>query len=237
MKEIKVLVVVDMQNDFVTGALRNEEAIKIVPDVVNKVKNATLSKDTLVIFTQDTHKENYMETQEGKNLPVPHCIEGTEGWEIINELKPFVTFYNDESHLLLSNPFSSNFIESIWKRARKFQGVPTGTTQNAEDMAKNINGTKWFSLRKGTFGSVTLGEELRDFIGKENIEKIEFIGLCTDICVLSNATLVKAFLPEVPIEVDATCCAGVTPESHDTALNAMKAIQIKVTGQGKEAWR
>ena len=188
----KILVVVDMQNDFVTGALRNEEAIKIVPDVVKKVKDAALSKDTLVIFTQDTHLPDYMETQEGKNLPVPHCIEGTEGWEIIEELKPF---------------------------------VKTDST--------------WLPFRKGTFGSVALGEELRDFVGKENenIEKIEFIGLCTDICVLSNATLVKAFLPEVPIEVDATCCAGVTPESHDTALNAMKAIQIKVNGQGDEAWR
>ena len=188
----KILVVVDMQNDFVTGALRNEEAIKIVPDVVNKVKDAALSKDTLVIFTQDTHLTDYMETQEGKNLPVPHCIEETEGWEIIEELKPFVK------------------------------------TDSA-----------WLPFRKGTFGSVALGEELRDFIQKDNkkIEKIEFIGLCTDICVLSNATLVKAFLPEVPIEVDATCCAGVTPESHDTALNAMKAIQIKVNGQGDEAWR
>lgn len=188
----KILVVVDMQNDFVTGALRNEEAIKIVPDVVKKVKEAALSSDTLVIFTQDTHLPDYMETQEGKNLPVPHCIEGTEGWEIIEELKPFVK------------------------------------TDSA-----------WLPFRKGTFGSVALGEELRDFVrkGNENIEKIEFIGLCTDICVLSNATLVKAFLPEVPIEVDATCCAGVTPESHDTALNAMKAIQIKVNGQGDEAWR
>lgn len=188
----KILVVVDMQNDFVTGALRNEEAIKIVPDVVKKVKEAALSSDTLVIFTQDTHLPDYMETQEGKNLPVPHCIEETEGWEIIEELKPFVK------------------------------------TDSA-----------WLPFRKGTFGSVALGEELRDFIQKDNkkIEKIEFIGLCTDICVLSNATLVKAFLPEVPIEVDATCCAGVTPESHDTALNAMKAIQIKVNGQGSEAWR
>lgn len=185
----KILVVVDMQNDFVTGALRNEEAIKIVPDVVNKVKNATLSKDTFIVFTKDTHHSDYMDTQEGKNLPVPHCIEGTDGWEIIEELKPFV-------------------------------------------------GLAWWPIRKGTFGSVDLGEALRDLIRTNNkIEKIEFIGLCTDICVLSNATLVKAFLPEIPIEVDATCCAGVTPESHDTALNAMKAIQIKVTGQGKEAWR
>ena len=188
----KVLVVVDMQNDFVTGALRNEEAIKIVPDVMNKVKDATLSEDTLIIFTQDTHEENYMETQEGKNLPVPHCIRGTKGWEIIDELKPFMS---------------------------------------SEIM--------WFSFEKGTFGSVVLGDILKNLTNDiyKKIEKIEFIGLCTDICVLSNATLVKAFLPEIPIEVDATCCAGVSPGSHDTALNAMKAIQIKVIGQGKEAWR
>ena len=193
MEEIKkVLIVVDMQNDFVTGALRNEEAIKIVPDVINKVKKAKDNKDTLIVFTQDTHKENYMKTQEGKNLPIPHCIKGTEGWEIIDELKPFVS-----------------------------------------------SEIRWLPFEKGTFGSVVLGEELKSFIRTNGVktEKIEFIGLCTDICVLSNATLVKAFLPEIPIEVDATCCAGVTPESHDTALNAMKAIQIRVTGQGEEAWR
>ena len=184
----KILVVVDMQNDFVTGALRNEEAIKIVPDVVKKVQEAAKAGDTLIVFTQDTHFDNYMETQEGKNLPVPHCLINTKGWDIIDELKPFAN--------------------ELW------------------------------TYEKTGFGSAALGEGLwRYSHNGSGVEKIEVIGICTDICVLSNVALIKAFLPEVPIEVDATCCAGVTPESHDTALNAMKAIQVKVTGQGKEVWR
>ncbi len=189
MEEIKkVLVVVDMQNDFVTGALRNEEAIKIVPDVVKKVQEAAKAGDTLIAFTQDTHFDNYLETQEGKNLPVPHCLVDTKGWNIIDELKPFV----NES----------------------------------------------WTYEKTGFGSTALGEELWRYTHNgSGVEKIEVVGICTDICVLSNATIIKAFLPEILIEVDAKCCAGVTPESHDTALNAMKAIQIKVVNQDKEAWR
>lgn len=192
----KILVVVDMQNDFLTGALRNEDAIKIVPNVVDKVKKATEDENTLVIFTKDTHDEyNYMETIEGKNLPVPHCLKYTEGWEIIDELKPYA--------------------ETI--------------------------------INKGTFGGLQLGYYIGDlndeYVDRRKhgedirIDEIEFIGVCTDICVISNVLLVKAFVPNIEITVDAACCAGVTPESHDTALAAMKACHIHVLNEENEPWR
>lgn len=174
----KLLIVVDMQNDFVTGALRNEEAIAMVPNAVEKVR-AAKEAGTELIFTRDTHFEDYMETEEGKNLPVPHCLKGTEGWEIIDALKEFAL------------------------DAKIFDKV--------------------------TFGARELGVYLAQEDAKEKIDEVELIGICTDICVISNALLVKAFLPNIPIRVDATCCAGVTPESHQTALNAMKACQIAVT--------
>ena len=167
---MKLLVVVDMQNDFIDGALGTPEAVAIVP----YVKEVIESFDGKVLFTRDTHFENYMETQEGKNLPVPHCIKGTEGWEIRKELDVL----------------------------RKTEAID-----------------------KLTFGSRDLVDILKD---QQDIESITFIGLCTDICVISNAMLVKAFLPEVPVTVDASCCAGVTPESHENALSAMKMCQIKV---------
>lgn len=177
----KILVVVDMQNDFVTGALRNESAIEIVPNVVNEVDGA-LAQGKIVIFTRDTHgnASEYMATEEGKNLPVPHCEEDTEGWKVIPELEGF----------------------------RKTEGVHT--------------------VNKDTFGSVGLGDLLGRISVAENIEEIEFIGVCTDICVISNALLAKAYLPNVPITVKADCCAGVTPASHSNALAAMTACQIKV---------
>ena len=174
----KLLIVVDMQNDFVTGALRNEEAIAMVPNAVEKVR-AAKEAGTELIFTRDTHFEDYMETEEGKNLPVPHCLKGTEGWEIIDALKEFTL------------------------------------------------DVKIFD--KVTFGARELGAYLAQEDAKEKIDEVELIGICTDICVISNALLVKAFLPNIPIRVDATCCAGVTPESHQTALNAMKACQIAGT--------
>ncbi|XME04528.1 cysteine hydrolase family protein (plasmid) [Lachnospiraceae bacterium C1.1] len=182
----RILVVVDMQNDFVTGALRNEEAIAIVPNLVEKVKNAIEDND-IVIFTKDTHLGNYMETEEGKNLPVPHCIDGTEGWEIIDELIPYT------------------------------EGRPV--------------------IKKYTFGATELGEELRKQLVLKNIEKIEIVGVCTDVCVISNAMVTKAYLPNIPICVDAACCAGISPEGHDTALNAMKATHIHISNEGKEPWR
>ncbi len=168
-----ILIVVDMQNDFIDGALGTKEALEIVPRVVEKVK-AFPGK---ILFTRDTHEENYLNTQEGQKLPVPHCIKGTSGWKICPEL------------------------EALRK-------------ENAVD--------------KPTFGSVELGEKLRKMQEEEPIGCITLVGLCTDICVISNAMLVKAFLPEIRICVDASCCAGVTPESHETALRAMKMCHIDV---------
>ena len=173
---MKLLVVVDMQNDFIDGALGTKEAVAIVPAVKKKIQEF----DGKVLFSFVTHFENYMETQEGKNLPVPHCIKGTDGWQIRKEL--------DELR-----------------------------TEDAID--------------KLTFGSSELGILLTQMNEKEKIESITFIGLCTDICVISNAMLAKAFLPEVPIIVDAACCAGVTPESHKNALAAMKVCQIAVENE------
>ena len=173
---MKYLIVVDMQKDFVDGALGTKEAIAIVPNVVEKVKNF----EGKVLFTRDTHHENYMETQEGKNLPVPHCIKGTEGFELVSELKA----------LCGSEP-----------------------------------------IDKPTFGSAYLGQMLLEENEKEKIDSITLIGLCTDICVISNAFVIKAFLPEVPITVDASCCAGVTPESHLRALASMKTCQIQIINE------
>ena len=167
---MKVLVVVDMQNDFIDGALGTKEAVAIVPNVVEKIRGF----DGKIIFTRDTHEENYMDTQEGKNLPVMHCICGTSGWELNPE------------------------IEALRK----------------ED-----------AIDKPSFGSMELASYLR---GLDDIESIEFVGLCTDICVISNVMIAKAALPEVPVIVDAACCAGVTPESHTNALEAMKVCQVKV---------
>ena len=170
---MKVLIVVDMQNDFIDQALGTKEAVGIVENVAEKIRNF----DGKVIFTRDTHHDDYMDTQEGKNLPVLHCVKGSEGWQISSALP-----------------------------------VNADTT----------------IIDKPTFGSKKLGIYLEELSKKENIEEIELVGLCTDICVISNALLVKAFLPEVKITVDSKCCAGVTPESHNTALSAMKACQINV---------
>lgn len=172
----KILVVVDMQNDFIDGALGTKEAVAIVPRVEEKIKKF----EGRLIFTRDTHDENYMDTQEGKNLPVPHCIYGTEGWKIRQELMDFC---------------------------------------------------KEEPINKITFGSVELGAMLKEANEQEVIESITFVGLCTDICVISNVMIVKAFLPEVKIKVDASCCAGVTPQSHKNALEAMKVCQVTIENE------
>ena len=171
-----ILIVVDMQNDFIDGALGTAEAVAIVPKVIEKVKGF---KGT-VIFTRDTHGENYMQTQEGRNLPVPHCIKGSQGWEVCPALEP----------------------------------LRTGLT-----------------IDKPTFGSAGLGRLLLELDAKEPVGSITLVGLCTDICVISNAMIAKAFLPEVPVTVDAACCAGVTPESHCNALNAMKMCQVRIENE------
>lgn len=161
----KLLVVIDMQNDFVTGVLGTNEAASIANSVAEYANNF----DGDVALTRDTHHLNYLETQEGKNLPIVHCLENTNGWKIISDIQ------------------KQNYI-----------------------------------FNKETFGSV----DLANFIKDNKYETIEFIGVCTDICVISNVLLTKAFVPEAKIIVHKNLCAGVTPESHENAINAMKACQI-----------
>ena len=168
-----ILVVVDMQNDFIDGALGTKEAVAIVPKVEERIRNF---KGT-VLFTRDTHESWYLDTQEGKKLPVPHCIRNTEGWQIRNEL------------------------DSL----RKTEPID-----------------------KETFGSTDLAAELVAMNIDDEIGSITFVGLCTDICVVSNALIIKAALPEVPVLVDSHCCAGVTPHSHEAALETMRSSQVKI---------
>ena len=174
----KLLIVVDMQKDFVDGALGSAEAVAIVDNVVEKIEGF----DGDIIVTYDTHAENYMETQEGKNLPVPHCIKGTDGWKLDAKVQAAVD-----------------------KRDYK-------------------------AIEKPTFGSVALIEYIKANYNPEEIE-IELIGLCTDICVVSNALLMKASFLETKVSVDASCCAGVTVESHNAALATMKMCQVNVIGE------
>ncbi len=171
----KILIVVDMQNDFIDGALGTPEAVSIVPHVVDKISG--FSGD--IFYTRDTHFENYRETQEGRNLPVPHCIQGTHGWKLRDSI------------------------------------------QAACDAKEAVG------VDKLTFGS----KDLPHILAKrypEGLDSIELIGLCTDICVISNALLLKACFPETKISVDSSCCAGVTPKSHENALLAMKMCQVEI---------
>ena len=166
------LLVIDMQNDFITGSLYNEEGKKIVSAVKKRIEKAFAENED-VIFTKDTHKPNYLETREGKFLPVEHCIKGTKGHDICDELKPF------------------------------------------EKKAKLV-------LEKETFGCKDLPPYLSDY------DNITIIGLCTDICVISNALLVHAFYPEKNITIEKSCCAGTTIENHNNALSAMKICHINI---------
>ena len=170
----KILIVIDMQNDFIDGALGTKEAEAIVEAVKEKIRSYPASD---VIATMDTHQENYMETQEGKYLPVRHCIKGTDGWKI----RP--------------------------------------------DIAELLTEAKIYE--KPTFGSTALAADLKALYDTEDIE-LELIGLCTDICVISNTLLLKAVMPEVKIGVDPVCCAGVTPEKHLAALETMRSCQIQM---------
>ena len=170
----KILIVIDMQNDFIDGALGTAEAVGIVEAVKEKIRSYPAAD---VIATMDTHFDNYMQTQEGKYLPVPHCIRETAGWEIRPETA------------------------DLLKEAKIYE--------------------------KPTFGSTQLAADLKAAAEKEEIE-LELIGLCTDICVVSNALLLKAAMPEVKISVDPACCAGVTPEKHLAALETMRSCQIRV---------
>jgi nicotinamidase-related amidase len=172
----KLLIVVDMQKDFIDGSLGTAEAQAIVEPLIQLVKEYD-PKD--IIATRDTHPENYMETQEGRNLPVPHCIRGTDGWQIRPEIAALL--------------FPDHVID------------------------------------KPTFGSTQLAKlmEILERREEDGIE-IELVGLCTDICVVSNALLLKASMPETPISCDASCCAGVTPAKHEAALETMRSCQIKI---------
>lgn len=172
----KLLIVVDMQKDFVDGSLGTKEARGIVENVETKIKEHLLRKDN-IIFTRDTHLNNYLDTAEGKNLPIPHCIFDTVGWEIVDEIKQYV----DYGQVINKYSFGYQYWESV----------------------------------------------ARLMIADE----IELVGLCTDICVISNALILKAIVPEVKITVDASCCAGVTPESHKRALEAMKQCQINIINE------
>ena len=166
---MKFLIVVDMQNDFIDGSLGSSDAQAIVQNVVNKVSKF----DGTVIFTRDTHNEDYLSTQEGKKLPVEHCIKGTHGWQICDELDRYVNTVID----------------------------------------------------KPTFGSTELPKLISSF---GTADEVTLIGLCTDICVISNAMLIKSAFPEAKIIIDSSCCAGVTPKSHENALAAMAAVQIEI---------
>lgn len=166
----KTLIVVDMQKDFIDGALGTKEAVAIVENVKKKIVQYQQNGDE-IIFTRDTHQSDYLNTNEGKNLPVEHCIKGTDGWKIQEGLEVPGAIYID----------------------------------------------------KPTFGYMNWKEY--------NLEEVEMVGLCTDICVVSNALIIKATYPEIQVSVDASCCAGVTPESHTAALTTMKMCQVKVTGE------
>lgn len=163
----KTLIVVDMQNDFIDMALGTKEAVAIVPNVKAKIE-AYLAAGDEIIYTRDTHAENYLETPEGKKLPVPHCIRGTKGWEIAEGLYA-------EGCRIIDKP---NFGWPHWDR--------------------------------------------------ENLEQVELVGLCTDICVVSNALIIKAMFPDAEVSVDPRCCAGVTPQTHEAALATMKMCQIQI---------
>lgn len=192
---MKVLIVVDMQNDFIDGSLGTDEAQAIVPLVAETIEQMA-SKDTIVIFTKDTHNANYMETLEGKNLPVPHCIKGTYGYEI-------------------SNLVMSAYLRNMNKYRDPCEVAP-------------FVGADPIVIEKPTFGSTDLQNMLYAIDDLETVEEITLMGLCTGICVLSNAILAKATLPEAQVNVVADCCACVSPRSHKTALEAMELCQIGI---------
>ena len=186
-----VLIVIDMQNDFINGALGTKEAQAIVNNVKNKIDEYHACGYD-VVFTRDTHQENYLETMEGKFLPVKHCIQNTNGWAIAKELNTSI------ASAIIDKP---NFGYIDW----------VSYLSNFIDIADKDS---WIPMQQ-----------------ERCPERIEIVGLCTDICVVSNALILKATYPETNITVDASCCAGVTPESHQAALTTMKMCQINVIGE------
>ena len=175
---MKILFVIDMQNDFIDGSLGTKEAKRIVQNVVKKINS---HKEDLIVATYDTHNDDYLKTLEGEKLPVPHCIFETKGWELNTDI------------------------------------------QHALNKCKNVK-----TKNKLTFGYTKWDEFLNNLVGDEKIEEIEICGLCTDICVVSNALILRATYKDIPIIVDSTCCAGVSQESHKAALQTMKMCQIDI---------
>ena len=184
MNKKNVLIIVDMQNDFVTGSLGTRDAKKIIPNVKNKIDKYMNDKDGIIIFTRDTHsRRNYLDTQEGKKLPIEHCIYGTKGWEIVPELDV------------------------------KYK---TG---------------KVFVFDKSSFGFDSWKSELDyHLLNSRNINKIDICGVCTDICVVSNALILKAIFRDIEITVDASCCAGSSVDAHFAALQVMENCQVNIVG-------
>ena len=178
----KILVVVDMQNDFISGSLGTKEAALIVPRVLEKIRKYDISD---IYVTKDTHQADYLDTNEGRHLPVVHCVEGTWGWELADEL------------------------QAALKDAITIHKPAFGSIELADRLFTEYNSWK------------TASDNDREF-------SIELVGLCTDICVVSNALILKAKMPEITIRVDGSCCAGVTPESHKAALATMKMCQIEI---------
>lgn len=172
-----ILVVVDMQNDFITGPLGSVEAEEIIPSVAKRIA----AFRGRVYFTKDTHEEDYLDTQEGKMLPILHCLRGSEGWMLCDAL--------------------------------------------GEDRRRLV-------IEKGCLGSIALGQRLIEENRREPIRSVTLIGLCTDMCVISNALILKACLPEAEIRVDASCCAGASEKGHQTALDAMKTCQVIIENEG-----
>jgi len=181
---MKILVIVDMQNDFVSGTLGTPEAQSIVDKVAKRIEDF---EGGLILFTQDTHQFNYLSTPEGKKLPIAHCIEGTYGWQIHENLM------------------------KAWHNKKDTSLIP--------EVPDNC-------FKKPVFGSIELVEFIKSRV--EEITEIELLGVCTDICVISNAIMLKNTVPEIKISVNAACCAGVTPKSHKEALNIMKMCHIDI---------
>lgn len=175
---MKIVVVVDVQNDFVYGALGSLEASDAIPNIIDQLSD--LDKHDVVIFTRDTHGKHYLDTQEGKNLPVPHCIYGTEGWEVVPSVSAAVPL-----------------VQKMY-------------------------------INKPIFGSYQLIEQIADYIDNYAADEVEIFGFCTDICVISNALMIKSAFPEIKVRVIADCCAGVTPAKHEAALEVMRSCQIEV---------
>lgn len=186
---MRIVVIVDAQNDFIDGVLGTPEAQAAVPNIVEKLKEYE-GTNTLVLFTKDTHFPDYNETQEGKKLPIQHCQYMTPGWSINKTISSYVK--------------EANF-----------------ATYSTEEI---VNGR----ILKPTFGSITLANAIADISANHVVDEVVFMGFCTDICIISNLLLTKAVSPNIPLIVDAKCCAGVTPEKHEAALEVMRSCQIKV---------